>query len=813
MAARGVWLSATSCVAALVAACADGEGLPVLTADMPLHLEDHLDAAVVDGSEVPALVTAPVEWRFDEPQPEWTPVWNPPLGMPGLEPTGEGLRVTLTEQVRTPAGRLAGSIRVSLPDWDLEDWDAVVIRARADSTTSVTEIGLGFNPREGRGTGTVPRPPFETPGPTVRVVRDGTVQTYRLSVGDVTLRGPWRELGLHSLSDGEPGSIDFLSVSVVPKEAVYAAASVGTGFEVRDTVYRRLLYSHAPGRLEYRVRVPGGGRLDFAPTVLRAEAPVTFRVTATVDAGERAVLYSEASAEKEHWTSRSVDLSHLAGRTVSLALEADARDAGAVALWGTPTLSGIRTSEKPNIVFYVIDGGSADYMSVYGYNRRTTPNLERLAAEGALFERAYSNASWTRPSTASFLTSLYHSVFGGLANGANPVPKQVATIAEHLHRAGYQTAELTSNPNAGRVSNLDRGNDAFRDVGVRPNHSISSIALHENFWQWRAAYPAEPYWVHFQTTDVHSDHYPVPPFAGLFISSDRREVLDEWDERLRLARQAGADFHPESFEQAGVDRVDYFTALRDLHDETMAHQDYQLGQLVARLKAQGEWERTLLIVAADHGVWAGAEDYGALMLDSLPPYMWFDGFDAPIFAPGISRIPMIFVWPGRIAPGQRVSDAVSMIDMLPTVLDLVDLPLPDVMQGQSLAPLLLGESGWEPRPVIFDEFQLDAETRELRGRIDVVDGRWAASLEINFDPERPEEEKRPAPLLLYDLWTDPMCLHSLHESRPDLVEKYTKFLQEQFDAHLALGRHLTPSEAPPLTPEQVETLRTLGYIR
>ena len=154
-----------------------------------------------------------------------------------------------------------------------------------------------------------------------------------------------------------------------------------------------------------------------------------------------------------------------------------------------------------------------------------------------------------------------------------------------------------------------------------------------------------------------------------------------------------------------------------------------------------------------------------------------------------------------------------MIDMLPTILDLADLSMPEVMQGQSLAPLLLGEAGWEPRPVILDEFVVDGDTGEFRGRIEVVDGRWGASLEINPHPETPEEERRPVPLLLYDLWNDPFCVSSLHEERPDLVKKYTEFLEAQFEAHQMLGTQFTPGTEVALTPEQLRTLRALGYIR
>jgi arylsulfatase A-like enzyme len=811
---------------AWIGACfAPRDVAPVLTADMPLHLEDHLDAALIEGSEMPVDPPEVVEWRFDEPQPDWkvaVPLVQR-FGSAQVERTAEALRVTPAHDL-LPDGTLRGGVYVDLPDWRRGDWTAVVVTAR--TTGGVYNLVVGLNPRESvnpnnPGWGA----PVQVVGGNSPIVQDGAIHTYQIRPNwrRVPPTTPWRRLGLF-FDAREPGSsIDVLTVRIVPTAAVYAAAGHGVASVAAGDVHRSL-FTHAPARVAFQVRVPEGGRLSTALGVLGGDSPVAFRIVAQPEAADATVLLSETHADPTRWAERSVDLTRFANQTISLALETDATQAGTVAFWGAPTLSGVRRTDTPNIIFYIIDGGSADYMSVYGYNRRTTPNLERLAAEGALFERAYSNSSWTRPSTVSFLTSLHHSVLGGFRQGpGNPVPEEVSTIGEHLHRAGYQTAEFTSNPNAGRLSNLDRGNDIFRD-DIDPPPSTSSVELHERFWQWRAAYPGEPYWVHFQTTDVHSDHFPVPPFAGLFISSDRRRLLDTWDERLDQARAAGATFDT-ALDETGIHRAEYFAAQRDLHDETMAHQDYQLGRLVARLKAQGEWERTLLIVAADHGVDAGADDYGILMREPPPAdreagdsesrRSWLEGGGrAALFASGVSRIPLIIVWPGQIAPGQRFGDPVSMIDMLPTILDLVDLPLPAVMQGQSLAPLLLGETGWEPRPVILDEFAVDAVTGELQGWIEVIEGRWGASLEINpFGPAFQRRGTRPVPMLLFDLWNDPMCLHSLHEERPDLVEKYTKFLEGQFEAHLALGRQLTASEASPLTREQLEALRALGYIR
>ena len=197
-----------------------------------------------------------------------------------------------------------------------------------------------------------------------------------------------------------------------------------------------------------------------------------------------------------------------------------------------------------------------------------------------------------------------------------------------------------------------------------------------------------------------------------------------------------------------------------------------------------------------------------------------------------THVPLVVVWPDHIGKGQRFDEPVSMLDVLPTVLDLVGVPMPAVAQGQSLAPLMLGQAGWEPRPVILDEFEVDSGTDTLWGTIEVIDGRWAASLFMDPQPgesrlplrghhdgegaknaawnQRPQSVPR---LLLYDLWSDPRAFYSVHEEHPDLVEHYTAFLEAQFEAHQLLAQQLTPGEESPLTTEQLRTLRSLGYIR
>ncbi len=811
--------SAIMCAVVFLLGCG---GPAPLTVDMPLHLEDHLDAATIVGSEVPEDALDPsIVWDFSEPQPEWKALehFNPTIPALTLERTDDALRVSFDERHDDPRppDRLHGDIYVELPDLQREEWGHVLIRARA--TEGIRNFGIGFNLSD---------PALAVDGPgqfwgdRPAVVNDGTVQTYQVRAdwhqSPVEWEGPWRQL-IFSIDVGKPSSFDILSVTLVPKTTVYADAAVGVREIKVGRRYSRALYTHAPGRLEYRVRVPEGGRLDVGLGVLRKDVPVTFSVEVQAAGEEPVALLEERYDDQESWGQRSVDLAEFAGRTVMLALEADAAEEGTIAFWGAPTVSGDPSSDKPNVIFYVIDGGGADYMSVYGYNRRTTPNLERLAAEGAVFEHAYSNSSWTRPSTASFMSSLQHSVLGGFKSGFNVIPDDAPTMAQHMHRAGYQTAVFTANPNAGTLSGLERGVDFFRENWAEfayaaggGNFRESSRFLHGAFWRWRERYPAEPYWVHFQTTDLHEEIPAVAPFSGLFVSPDQVATWRVWQDSLEPLGNHGP--YSEAWEKSGLDRVKFFAMHQGLYDENMAHNDYQIGRLVERLKAEGEWENTLLIIGADHSTEAAMDDMGIAIQDSLPP-RW----SRPMFRPSISRVPLIFVWPGHIAGGQRLNQTVSMIDVLPTILDLVGLPMPEVMQGQSLAPLLLSGERLKPRPVILDEFEVDQETGEFRGLIEVVDGRWGASLEIN--PEPPEEDedeedalwRRPVPLLLYDLWNDPWCLRSVHEEHPELVEKYTKFLEEQFAAHQSLAQLFTPSESVALTPEQLETLRALGYIQ
>ncbi|MCH8937692.1 MAG: sulfatase-like hydrolase/transferase, partial [Gemmatimonadetes bacterium] len=391
--------------------CLGCGGPAPLTVDMPLHLEDHLDAATVVGSEVPAELLEPVEWRFDEPQPDWKPVER---REPGIKPvqatrTEDALRLTLTEANRGSRDNLHGGIYIDLPDWSREDWAYVEIRARTSDRMESIRLGFNYTEEDPFDLGV----PFYSATPWYArafLVTDGTIQTYRLPLNSPGMRlweGPWTHLAVLFVSqrDEEAATLDILSIRVVPRGYEYRENAVSVHSPRVGGISRRAIVTYPPSRLEWRVRVPEGGRLDLASGLLDGASDVTFRVNVTVD-GDEVVVFEEASADASAWHLGSVDLGAYAGRTIGLTLETESEREGAVAFWGAPTVSGDRPPDEPNVIFYVIDGAGADWMSLYGYNRRTTPFLERLARDAVVFEQAYSNATSTPLSAPSYMTSL-----------------------------------------------------------------------------------------------------------------------------------------------------------------------------------------------------------------------------------------------------------------------------------------------------------------------------------------------------------------------------------------------------------------------
>jgi arylsulfatase A-like enzyme len=263
--------------------------------------------------------------------------------------------------------------------------------------------------------------------------------------------------------------------------------------------------------------------------------------------------------------------------------------------------------------------------------------------------------------------------------------------------------------------------------------------------------------------------------------------------------------------------------MQDAHDEAMMHQDHRLGELVERLKERGEWEHTLLVIGSDHGHPAASYPrMGRGKLDPQPP-----AWEGALLGEFESHVPLIFVWPGRITGGRRIEAPVSMIDVLPTVLELVGLPAPQVAQGRSLAPVLLGEGDWTPQPVVFDEFRL-LDDGSMIGNLEILDGRWGHSLEIRTRDQAsaPTLGRHPAPaggrwkalefpdvprFLLYDLEADARAIDNVAADHPEIADEAQLRLWRIWQEHQSLAARFEAGTESEISPQQLEALRALGY--
>lgn len=269
--------------------------------------------------------------------------------------------------------------------------------------------------------------------------------------------GHLRYLFLHVPGPGDPATV-VESVSLLTRPDLFATRPSGRvrvtiGGEIRDVLYLR-----GPGRVAVPVAVPAGAELAFG---LRAREPdARFHARISWSRGNRERVLLDETIEPGGWRDFRIPLA-ATGRG-ALTLTAEPANPGTTVLWSSPTiLAPARGPERPNVVLYVVDSLRADRLGLYGYPRATTPFLDELGRRSLVFRRAYAPASWTKPSVASLLTSLYPQTHRmGARHYADPLPGSVATLQSHLWTNGYVTGQFSANAFSGTLTNLDRGFDA-----------------------------------------------------------------------------------------------------------------------------------------------------------------------------------------------------------------------------------------------------------------------------------------------------------------------------------------------------------------
>jgi arylsulfatase A-like enzyme len=458
-----------------------------------------------------------------------------------------------------------------------------------------------------------------------------------------------------------------------------------------------------------------------------------------------------------------------------------------------PETEGPVETPRPNIILIVLDTTRADILSAYGYAKETSPNLASLAHEGILFEQATSTDFWTLPAHASLLTGQYPSDHNATSE-TNLLQPGVRTLAESLSAAGYKTQAYVSNAWIGAERGFDQGFDGFVETWKTGGLQGSEFGLD------RAAIEGAEAWIaerdplgeeFFLFLNLNSAHMPYSPDPMVLADLSPGPRSIERTRRLRMLKgmwaYLGGDFE--------LDAKD-FAILRELYEAEIAMLDALVGRLVEFLRAREILDETLVIVTSDHGENLG--DHG--MIDHLLSMYQTT-----------TRVPLIMRHPPSFSPGRRSQNVVSLVDIVPTVLDIAGLAdlYPELSGGSLVSPR------HSPERAVFAE-----NDRPLNG-IDLMRANYPdfdlATIDGRMRMIRTHQYKliwkEDGSTELFDLIADPEELDDLSEQAPELREKLLARLRSWMTSQeLGGGGNAEPPRMQVMDPETRQQLRSLGYI-
>jgi arylsulfatase A-like enzyme len=320
---------------------------------------------------------------------------------------------------------------------------------------------------------------------------------------------------------------------------------------------------------------------------------------------------------------------------------------------------------RPNVVLITIDTLRADHLSSYGYRLRTSPHIDQLAGEGTLFQNAYCPIPLTGPSHISLMTSLFPQEHGATINGMHMSTKpRPIMLAQILHRLGYKTAAFVSAwPLKRKMTGLGRGfgvyNQKFtyRYKLVNAARTAPEVGTAARRWIKRHAHSTFFLWLHY--FDPHEPYVLHPEFA-------------------HLSPAGGASHAPAWAVSAPSPEMGQRI---QAYDSEIAFADRDLGETLGLLEELGLKDRTLIVLAADHGESLGENDYV--------------GHGDHIYQE-IVHVPLIMSYGNVIPRGKTLAENVSLVDVMPTILDYVGIRVKLAVEGSSLKPTI--EASGPPPP-------------------------------------------------------------------------------------------------------------------
>ncbi len=415
---------------------------------------------------------------------------------------------------------------------------------------------------------------------------------------------------------------------------------------------------------------------------------------------------------------------------------------------------------RPHILMIAVDTLRYDRLSFHGAGRPTSPQIDKLLSTGASFDQARVVEPLTAPSMISMITSLQPHEHGASRNGI-PMRERIPSIPKVLDRLGYRTAAFVGNWTLrDKVSGLGEHFDDYQEVLTKKRWfgllfgEADADDLTDTTLEWVDEYFSTPHrrpmflWTHY--VDPHAPYVLHEEHAAALGIPTRGEVSKS-----------------------------------DRYDTEVAFVDHAIGELIAGVRKYVAEEDLLVIFVSDHGENLGEHDYWG-----HGRYLWEENL----------KVPMSFTWKGRI-PSQRIDSFASTLDLGPTLLGLLDLPVPEVFEGFDWSPLILrGEK--PPQRTTYHQAHKGAAQGSA------ANARKSGLLEVALvgsggkEVYRLKNEKHQ----IYEILKDP------GEKKPQQLEALSPEMQAWLkDVREGLSRS-DHAPVPELDPESIEKLRALGYI-
>jgi len=372
--------------------------------------------------------------------------------------------------------------------------------------------------------------------------------------------------------------------------------------------------------------------------------------------------------------------------------------------------------DGPSVLVLVMDTVRADRCSFQGYAPTTTPRLARFAEEAVLYQNAYVPGGWTGPVHASLFTGLRPENHGFLLGNRLYLTDGQRTLAELLSMSGWSTAAFSGNLIVAPDYGMSQGFHRFEMFLEPPQPRSAEIHAGALEFMKSVRGRGRPFFVFINDFEAHTPYDPPESFAQKFVADDAPAELVRHERLLDTPRSVLYLFDPSAIPPAAM------KVRSDLYDAEIASLDDEVGKLLDDMKAAGLLENTIVVIASDHGEHFGergnVEHFGSLYRPIL-------------------HVPLMVRVPGRLEGG-RVDDIVRIEDLFPTILAACGMPIPGVLDGESLLDLdpsrpRVARAWHGPRPfgtlrLELAEFPLHEFDRVTRSAI------YAELFDVDADP-------------------------------------------------------------------------------